>query len=59
VSATSLLTVDDVCAWLKVSRTKLHHMRKAGFPVPIRIGGAIRWQREDLNSWLAAKAVSP
>ena len=52
-----LLTVVEVCGWLRVSRTKLHHLRKGDFPAPPTIGGAVRWRAEDVEAWLAQKAV--
>jgi predicted DNA-binding transcriptional regulator AlpA len=59
MSAVQLLTVEEFCAWLQVSRTKLHHLRKGDFPNSLHIGAAVRWRREDIDAWLSAKAVTP
>ena len=57
-----LLSVVDVCAKLRINRTSLHGLRKAGkFPEPIRIGRSVRWRQCDIDAYvqrLAAAAVA-
>ncbi|MBL9082139.1 MAG: helix-turn-helix domain-containing protein [Planctomycetales bacterium] len=53
--STALLTAKQVAAWLQISERSLWRMRSAGqLPAPLRLGGAVRWRREELAAWLAA-----
>ncbi len=52
-----LLDVAAVCEALKIGRTKLHEMRRAGlFPLKaIPLGGrAVRYSVDELKRWVAA-----
>ncbi|MFO0013246.1 MAG: helix-turn-helix transcriptional regulator [Planctomycetota bacterium] len=40
--------------WLSVSRTTLHRLEKrADFPKPFMVGGAKRWDRNEIERWLS------
>jgi excisionase family DNA binding protein len=56
---TEVLTIDELAAWLKLSRTQVYSMlRKRGqarmrHPLPaMRINGNIRFRRQDVEAWL-------
>jgi prophage regulatory protein len=50
---TMLLTVDDVLAYLQISRTHLYNlMREDKFPASIKVGQSVRWQPEDIEAWI-------
>jgi prophage regulatory protein len=49
----------DACAYLGVSRTKLHtlHETDSTFPRKVRMGlRCVGWRKEDIDSWLESKA---
>jgi excisionase family DNA binding protein len=55
-----LLTVDEVAARLNVSRFTVWRLRDQGsFPRPIKIGGSSRWQRSDVEEFIAASRCPP
>lgn len=63
-SAAQLLTVADLAHLLQVSvRTVWRMRREAAIPAPLRIRGAVRWHRHDIDHWLLAgcprSAVTP
>ncbi|NMC21743.1 MAG: helix-turn-helix domain-containing protein [Thermogutta sp.] len=50
-----LMPVDDVARLLSVSRRTVWRMRDSGhLPAPVRLGGAIRWRRGDIENWIAS-----
>lgn len=50
-----LLKMDDVARLLKVSIRSVCRLRSAGdLPQPIEVRGSIRWQRKDIEAWVAA-----
>ncbi len=56
---TEVLTIDELCQWLRLSRTQVYSMlRKRGqarmtHPLPaLRINGNIRFRRQDIEQWL-------
>jgi excisionase family DNA binding protein len=56
---TEILTIDELCHWLKLSRTQVYSMlRKRGqarmrHPLPaIRLNGNVRFRRQDIEQWL-------
>ena len=54
-----LLTIEDVCAKLKMTKTKLYKLRRedATFPKQIKLGPrAVRWKEGELNAWVEAQA---
>lgn len=73
-SGDALLSIDDVCARLSISRSTLERLRRTGdvvpsnddfvgapvFPEPtLVIGRSPRWSATALNEWLAAAASAP
>jgi excisionase family DNA binding protein len=46
-----MLTVDELCAWLKISRKTSERLRKEGLPF-IQIGNGIRFEKEVVLQWL-------
>jgi excisionase family DNA binding protein len=52
-----LLTVRDVCNWIKKPPTTLYSMRHRGTgPRAIKVGNTLRFRREDVEAWLEAMA---
>lgn len=50
-----LLTVRDVARWLRISTRQVWRLLSGGkLPRPLRLGGAVRWQGEELRRWLSA-----
>jgi excisionase family DNA binding protein len=40
---------------LGVSRAHFYRMHNAGrIPLPLRLGGAVRWRQDELEAWVAA-----
>ena len=40
-----------------ISRSQLHNLRASGkFPQPVKLGRCTRWNRRELEAWLAAGA---
>lgn len=51
-----LLTIDDMAALLRVSTRTLRSWRHEGeLPQPLKIHGALRWRRSDVDAWIAQK----
>lgn len=54
----SLITTDELCGLLQISRRKMYGMKATGeLPTPIRIGKVFRWRRCDVEKWLASLAA--
>ena len=52
MSDSILLTVREVCELLRISRTSIHRMVKAGtFPPPVHVGRSPRWRRDVVEDW--------
>lgn len=52
----SLLTVRDVARWLRISTRQVWRLLSGGkLPRPLRLGGAVRWQGEELRRWLSER----
>ena len=52
-----LMTVGALAKRLRVSVRQVHRMNKAGLiPVPLRIGGCVRWHPDDIDRWLRCGA---
>jgi len=52
-----LLRDKQLAELLGVGRATIHAWRAAGnLPPPLRIGGAVRWRRDEIEAWLAAGA---
>lgn len=63
MSELELLTTAQVLEWLQIGRTKLWDLvREGAFPA-FRIGdgrnGALRYRRNDIQSWLEGQRVNP
>lgn len=52
MQVTEILTRNEVCKWLRLSRTYLDHLGHRGPPF-FRVGRAIRYFRVDVLTWLA------
>ncbi|WP_153133191.1 helix-turn-helix transcriptional regulator [Dechloromonas hortensis] len=59
--ANEFLTIEDVCARLKVSRATIYRWIKCGnFLAPVKIGGsaqqsAARWSERAVSAWIDQK----
>lgn len=50
-----LLAVDDVAAMLGVSARHVYRLSDVGrMPRPVKLGGAVRWDRVSISDWIAA-----
>ena len=55
------VNTEAAAAFLGLAPTTLHgyryrpHLRPPGFPIGVRIGGALRWDMRDLEKWLEAQ----
>jgi len=62
VSATSplMLTAADVAALLVCSTKTVYRLNDRGaMPVPVRIGGLLRWPRAAIEQWIAEGCPPP
>ena len=51
-----LLNAERTARLLGISRSKLYGMHSAGqLPLPVSIGGCVRWDRAELQAWLLTK----
>jgi len=51
-----LLNAGQTAGLLGISRSKLYAMHSAGqLPLPVCIGGCVRWDRAELGAWLSAR----
>ncbi len=45
----------EAAALLGVSRAQFYRKHKAGLvPLPVRLGGSVRWRLDELQAWVAA-----
>lgn len=43
----------ELAKYLKVSVRQLDMLRKIrGFPLPVRLGGSLRWKQGDVDRWI-------
>lgn len=57
---TEVLTIDELCAWLKIDRTAVYGMcrtrarkRHGDRALPhFKVAGSIRFRRQDIEAWL-------
>ena len=50
-----LVNASDVAHLLKISTRTLWRMRSTGqLPLPVRLGGAVRWRLDEIQNWIAA-----
>lgn len=56
-----LLTMTEVCEWIKTSERTLQTWRQRGlFPEPdVNVGKTIRWRRSTVLRWLDEQAAAP
>jgi excisionase family DNA binding protein len=52
-AATKLLTRDDLCERLRLSKRTISRMLSAGkLPPPVQIGRCVRWRERDIERWI-------
>jgi excisionase family DNA binding protein len=57
--AEELLTVEELCDLLKVTRSALYGMRYTRTAPPaIKIGRQLRFRRSDVEAWIAARPAA-
>ena len=50
-----LLSVEGVAELLDISKRHVYRLSDAGkMPRPLKLGGAVRWDRQSLERWIAA-----
>lgn len=50
-----LINANELGKLLGLGRTKVYEMKKSGqLPCPVKIGGSVRWRREEVEAWVAA-----
>ena len=48
-----LVTAQEVARLLNISTRTLWRLRSAGhLPAPVRLGGAVRWQLNEIRKWI-------
>ena len=53
----NLLTVDQLAAWLGVSRRTVYRLKDAGeLPPPLHVRGCLRWHSGVVSEWLRCGA---
>ena len=51
-----LLSAVEAARLLGISRSKFYSMHAAGLvPLPVFLGGCVRWDRDELRAWLSAR----
>jgi predicted DNA-binding transcriptional regulator AlpA len=51
-----LLNAEQTAGLLGISRSKLYALHSAGLlPLPLSLGGCVRWHRAELAAWLSAR----
>jgi len=51
-----LLNAAQTARLLGISRSKIYAMHSAGLlPLPVSLGGCVRWDRRELQAWLSAR----
>jgi len=51
-----LLTAEQAARMLGIGRSKFYSMHSAGLlPLPVSLGGCVRWDRQELRAWLSAR----
>lgn len=53
----NLLTVDELCEWLKVTRKTTERWRKDGMPY-LKIGRTVRFDKTEVVKWIEEKQNS-
>lgn len=54
-----LITAEEFAELMQVSVRSIWRLRSAGeIPEPVRIGGTIRWRREEVRQWIEAGCPS-
>ena len=53
-----VMTVSEVAAYLRVNPQTVYRKAKAGELPAVRIGRAIRFRRDELESWLKSPAAA-
>ena len=57
VTTNQLLNAKALAQILALSKRQIHRLDSSGrLPIPIRIGGAVRWSASEISDWLAAGA---
>ena len=50
-----VLTVSDLAELLRTSERTLHRLNSGGrIPQPFRLGGQLRWNRQEVEAWVEA-----
>jgi excisionase family DNA binding protein len=51
-----LLNAKQAAQLLGIGRSKFYSMHSAGLlPLPVSLGGCVRWDRQELRAWLSAR----
>jgi predicted DNA-binding transcriptional regulator AlpA len=58
-SGSWLLSIRHLAELLELSIRSVHRMNSAGrLPRPVRLGGSVRWRRDEVVRWIAAGCPS-
>ncbi|MGH8629365.1 MAG: helix-turn-helix domain-containing protein [Burkholderiales bacterium] len=57
--ADALMTAGEVARLLNVSAKKIYRMSQLGTIPHVRLGGSLRFRREDIQAWVARKSLVP
>jgi prophage regulatory protein len=54
VAMETLLTASAVADMLSLSKRQIFRLKSSGkIPVPIKIGGSVRWKQTDIQRWIS------
>lgn len=59
MTAQELLTVEQAAAWLKMSKSSLHHLTAARRIAFVRLGKRVYFSPADLEAYVASQRVEP
>lgn len=55
-----LITAQELANLLQISTRSLWRLRSSGqLPLPVRLGGNVRWRLEEIRKWIADGCQSP
>lgn len=58
-SADEILTLDELCAWLKLKKDYVYHLTCQQAIPHLKIGRQLRFRRSEIEDWLTTRAHQP
>lgn len=54
-----VMTIDDLAAYLKLSKSSLYHFARAGKVPGVKIGQQWRFQKSAIDEWMRTATIPP